>query len=83
VPYGDPRPGGDGEGANVRFYPALVGKVEVHERIGLHEAVDPDDVNGDTTFTLRTNETGDPTDMLEIMERVVPPYAGQLPPQDP
>jgi len=83
VPVSDIRPGGDGEGANVRFYPALIGKVEVHERVGLAVPTDPDDVNGDTTFTLRTNETGDPTDMLDIMERVVPPYAGQLPPQDP
>jgi len=82
VPMSDAKAGGDGEGANVRFYPCLQGRVEVHERVGLDVSSDPADVNGDTLISIRVDETGEAAEPLEIISGVIAPYYGDPLPQD-
>jgi hypothetical protein len=64
--------GGPGEGGIVRYYPAVDGEIEVIEIVGQQIPRDPEDVLFDVTLELRTNEAGDVTDAVEIMERYLP-----------
>jgi hypothetical protein len=76
VPYSNPRPGGEGGGHVIRFYPSLLARVAVMERVGADLPDDPDDVFRDADVTISTNETGDPTDVYEILERYLPGFDG-------
>lgn len=64
--------GGPGEGGIIRYYPAVSGDIEVVEVIGQPIPVDPTNLLVNTTMEIRTNESGDTTDTVEIMERYLP-----------
>lgn len=72
VPATSSNPGGAGEGGIVRVYPAVEGEIEVVEIVGQPVPSDPDDVMGDITALIRTNEDGDMNDLVDVMERYLP-----------
>lgn len=72
--------GGPGEGGITRFFPAVLGEIEVVEVVGQTIPRDPEDVLFAITATIGTNENGDPTDTLDLMERILPaPDGSELP----
>lgn len=72
IPMSSSAPGGGGEGGIVRFFPAVVGDIEVLEVVGPPIPRVPEDVLSDSTFSIRTNESGDVGDTVEILNRVLP-----------
>jgi hypothetical protein len=72
VPATSTAVGGAGEGGITRFIPCVQGQIEVLEIVGQQIPRDPEDVLFDVTLELRTNEAGDVTDAVEIMERYLP-----------
>jgi hypothetical protein len=76
VPAADARLGGGGEGAVVRAYPALSGTVKVVERVGPWIPVDPTDTMTDGNLVLQVNEEDTGLGLLDLVERVVPPWDG-------
>lgn len=71
--------GGPGEGGIIRYFPAVVGEIEVVKIIGQPIPRDPEDVLGDCTIDIRTNENGDVADVVSVMERVLPSPDGSEP----
>lgn len=59
-----------------RGYPSLLGTFQVWERVGVSGWTDPDDVQGDSLATLRTNEQGDLADVLTVKEGYLPAADG-------
>lgn len=72
VPATSSNPGGAGEGGIVRYFPAVVGEIEVWKVIGQPIPRDPEDVLRDCEIDIRTNEQGDIGNVVSIMERVLP-----------
>jgi hypothetical protein len=72
VPNVSSAPGGEGEGGVVVYYPAVEGDMEVIEVIGQQIPVDPTDLLVNTTLDIRTNEFGDVTDTVEMLDRYLP-----------
>lgn len=72
VPSTSSAPGGAGEGGIVRYFPAVEGDIEVVEVIGQAIPVDPTDLLVNLPLALGTSETGDPTDVIDVMERYLP-----------
>ncbi len=59
-----------------RGYPSLMGTFQVWERVDVSGWTDPDDVQGDSLTTLRTNEQGDLADVLDIKQGYLPAADG-------
>ena len=80
VPVGtmNDQAGGEQEGQVVRGFPALKGVVRVVERIGRYLPTDPGSVLTDSLMTINTNENtvADPSDVVQIMQRVLPSSDG-------
>lgn len=76
VEASDPRPGGGGEGAIVRAFPALMGTIKVVERVGDWIPVDPTDTMVDGDLILRVNDEDTGLGLLDLVERVIPPWEG-------
>lgn len=72
VPATAANPGGAGEGGIQRFFPAVQGEIEVVEVVGQTIPRDPEDLMGDISATIGTNENGDVADPLDFMERILP-----------
>lgn len=64
--------GGDAEGGILRYFPAVQGEIEVLDAIGQQQPRDPEDVLVNLTADLRTNEAGDTTNVVSLMERILP-----------
>lgn len=71
VPATSSNPGGAGEGGIVRYFPAVEGEIEVLEIVGQTIPRVPEDVLSDSTFLIRTNESGDTVDVVDILDRVL------------
>lgn len=71
IPQTSSNVGGAGEGGVVDYYPAIEGDIEVLEVVGQPIPRVPEDVLVDSTFSIRTNESGDTTDVVEILDRVL------------
>lgn len=72
TPSGSSRAGGISDGQAQTYYPAVMGRVIVRERIYNDTMVDPDDVNLDTRIAIVTNEEGDRTNLVEFSEIYLP-----------
>lgn len=65
-------PVGDERGQVQRAFPALQATINVVERMGQVQLADPGDTRGDVAVTIKTNEDGDTTNMLDFMTRYLP-----------
>jgi len=72
VPATSAAVGGTGEGGIVRYFPAVEGEIEVVEIVGQPIPRVPEDLLGDATMEIATNEGGDVGDVVTIMHRVLP-----------
>jgi hypothetical protein len=62
----------------VRGYLGLKGTIRVVERMGRYFPTDPGSVLTDSLMTINTNENtvADPSDVVQIMQRVLPSSDG-------
>lgn len=65
-------PIGEERGQVQRAFPALQATISVVEKVGQVQLADPGDTRGDVAVTIRTNEDGDTTNMLDFMTRYLP-----------
>lgn len=72
IPNVSSAPGGPGEGGILRYFPAVVADMDVVEVVGQAIPRDPDNVLVNATLDIRTNEAGDVTDTVQMMERYLP-----------
>lgn len=70
-------PVGEERGQVQRAYPALQASIDVLERMSSVEMTSPADDRGDLTVTIRTNENGDMTDIVDFMTRYLPAEDGE------
>lgn len=71
IPASSANQGGAGEGGIVRYFPVVTGDIEVLEVVGQPIPRVPEDVLVDSTFSIRTNESGDVNNAVEILDRVL------------